>query len=82
MLKPFHTKTEMNKPQAEENVNSRLYSRGRSSNYPGLNVYTEYTTPLYLQFLSTMGTRQRLGYERNPRSLQSVTLDVMSEWLA
>ncbi len=32
MWKPFHNKIEMNTPQAEENVNSRLYSRGRSSN--------------------------------------------------
>ncbi len=30
--KPFHTKSEMNTAQAEGNVNSRLYSRGRSSN--------------------------------------------------
>ncbi len=29
---PFHTKSEMNAHQAEGNVNSRLYSRGRSSN--------------------------------------------------
>ncbi len=29
---PFHNKSEMNSPQAEGNVNSRLYSRGRSSN--------------------------------------------------
>ncbi len=27
MQKPFHTKSEMNTPQAEEKVNSRLYSR-------------------------------------------------------
>ncbi len=28
----FHTKSEMNRPEAEGNVNSRLYSRGRCSN--------------------------------------------------
>ncbi len=31
-VKPFHTKSEVNAPQAEENVNSRLYSRGHCSN--------------------------------------------------
>jgi len=34
LLRPFHTKSEMNKPQAEGNAYSRLYSRGRSSNKP------------------------------------------------
>jgi len=34
MLKPFHTKSEMNKPQTEGNANSHLYSRGHSSNKP------------------------------------------------
>ncbi len=29
---PFNNKSEINKPQAEGNVNSCLYSRGRSSN--------------------------------------------------
>ncbi len=29
---PFHNKSEVNTPEAEGNVNSRLYSRGRSSN--------------------------------------------------
>ncbi len=29
---PFHNKSEMNTPQAEGNITSRLYSRGRSSN--------------------------------------------------
>ncbi len=28
----FHTKSEMNRPEAEGNVNSRLYSRGHHSN--------------------------------------------------
>ncbi len=34
MHKPFHTRSDMNKPQAEENVNSHLYSRKRSSDKP------------------------------------------------
>jgi len=34
LKRPFHTKTEMNKPQAEGNANSHLYSRGRHWNKP------------------------------------------------
>ncbi len=31
-LKPFHNKSEMNTPQAEGNVNSRLYSSAAQTN--------------------------------------------------
>jgi len=34
MKKPFHTKSEINKPQTEGNANECVYSRGLISNKP------------------------------------------------
>ncbi len=50
----------LNKPQAEENVNSRLYSRGRSSNKPYRGAFPEQRRNLLIKRHSTM---HRFGNE-------------------
>ncbi len=83
MYKPFHTKGEMNTPQAEGKVNSHLYSRGCISNKP-------FRCPVILDYMKNVTWEKKVQQSSAIkqtklniylRSLLLISMIVLNDWI-